>query len=139
MPSCPKCGNNVDATMSFCPKCGTALNISTPSQGAPKGNVQGKQVTPKYAAEVEIQEKNDYGFVKYLVGGLILIVVGIFAILDLTGSISASGQDIAILLVLIGIIIIIGAIYVTTPLRKYLQHLINRPKKEPAKTQLQLL
>ena len=134
MPYCPKCGNKVDETMAFCPKCGTALKDATPSQAAPESEKQEKQEKHENPANVEIQEKNQYGFVSYLIGGLILIIVGVFAILDLTSRFSASGQDVAIMLIIIGIIIIIGAVYVTTPVRKYFQHLISHPKKEPANT-----
>ena len=129
MPYCPKCGNNVDETMAFCPKCGTALKDTTPSQEAPESKEQEKQEKHENPANVEIQDKNQYGVVNYLISGLILIIVGIFAILDLTSHISASGQDIAFMLIIIGIIIIIGAIYVTTPVEKYFRHLISHPKK----------
>ncbi len=129
MPYCPKCGNNVDETMAFCPKCGTALS-TTPSQAAPESADQEKQEKHENPANVEIQEKNQYGFVNYLIAGLILIIVGIFAILVLTSHFSASGQNIAIVLIIIGIIIIIGAIYVFTPVTKYLRHLISHPKND---------
>ncbi|MGA3289104.1 MAG: zinc ribbon domain-containing protein [Candidatus Bathyarchaeia archaeon] len=132
MPYCLKCGNNVDETMAFCPKCGAALKSTTPSEVVPESEEQEKQEKHENPADVEIQDKNQYGFVRYLIAGLILIIVGVFAILDLTSRISASGQDIAIVLIIIGIIIIIGAIYVTTPVRKYLLHLISHTKKEPA-------
>jgi uncharacterized membrane protein YvbJ len=131
MPYCPKCGNNVDETMAFCPNCGTALKGTTPSQAAPESEEQEKQEKHENPADVEIQDKNQYGFVRYLIGGLILIIVGVFAILDLTSHISASGQDVALLLIIIGIIIIIGAIYVTAPVRKYFRHLISHPKNSP--------
>ena len=134
MPYCPKCGNNVDETMAFCPKCGTAIKGTTPSQAAPESEEQEKQKKHENPSDAEIQDKNQYGFVKHLVGGLILIIVGVFAILDLTSHISASGQDVAIVLIIIGMIIIIGALYVTTPVRNYFLHLIRHPKKEPANT-----
>ena len=129
MQYCPKCGNNVDETMAFCPKCGNTLKATTPSQESPSNEKQEKQQKQKNAANLEIQDKNKYGFVNYLISGLILVVLGLFAILELTSHISASGQSISILLVIIGIIIIIGAIYVNTPVEKYLKHLISRPKK----------
>jgi hypothetical protein len=54
--------------------------------------------------------------------------------MDLTSRLLSSGQIIAIMLVIIGIIIISGAIYVITPVEKYFQHLISHPKKAPANT-----
>ena len=135
MPYCPKCGNNVDETMAFCPKCGTALKDTTPSQAAPESEEQEKQEKPENPADSRnSRKKNQYGFVNYLIGGLILIIVAVFAILYLTSRFLASGQDIAIMLIIIGIIIIIGAIYVHTPVEKYFRQLISHPKKEPVKT-----
>ncbi|MGD0995426.1 MAG: zinc ribbon domain-containing protein [Candidatus Bathyarchaeia archaeon] len=128
MPYCPKCGNKVDETMAFCPNCGTALKRTTPSQAPPESEEQEKQEKPENPANVEIQEKNQYGFVNFLIGGLIMTVVGAFAILYLTNPVFASGQTLAIMLIIIGIIIIIGAIYVTTPVEKYFRHLISHPK-----------
>jgi uncharacterized membrane protein YvbJ len=125
MPYCPKCGSTVDETMAFCPKCGTALKVTTPSQAAPESEEQEKHENP---ANAEIKEKNQYGFVNFLIGGLILIIVGVFAILVLSSRFIASGQDVAIILIIIGIIIIIGAVYVHTPVEKYFRHLISHPK-----------
>jgi uncharacterized membrane protein YedE/YeeE len=120
--------------MDFCPNCGTTLKGTTASQEVTESNEQDKTMKQEILADAEIREKNQYGFVRYLIAGLILCIVGISAILDLTGHISASGQDVAFMLIIIGIIIIIGAIYVTTPVRKYFSHLISHPKKEPANT-----
>jgi uncharacterized membrane protein YvbJ len=128
MPYCPKCGNNVDETMTFCPKCGTALKDKIPSQEASNKEKEEMQEKHENPANVEIQEKNQYGFVNFLISGLVLIIVAVFAILDLTSRFIASGQDIAIMLIIIGIIIIIGAIYVHTPVEKYFRHLISHPK-----------
>jgi uncharacterized membrane protein YvbJ len=131
MSYCPKCGNNVDETMVFCPKCGTALKSPAPSPAATPNEEPEKKEKYENPATVEIRDKNQYGVVTYLISGLILIIVGVFAILDLTSSISASGQDVAIMLITIGIIIIIGAIYVSTPVDQYLRHLISHPKNSP--------
>ena len=127
MPYCPKCGNNVDETTAFCPKCGNSTRSTTPtqptqtpaeSQPAPESEKQEKQEKPENPTDAKIRvknEKNQYGFVNYLIGGLILIIVGVFAIIFLTSRFLESGQDVAILLIIIGMIIIIGAIYVHTP------------------------
>lgn len=128
MPYCPKCGSNVDETMAFCPKCGTALKVTIPSPEAPESEKEEKQEKHENPANVEIQEKNQYGFVNFLIGGLVLIIVGVFAILVLSSRFIASGQDVAIMLIVIGIIIIIGAVYVHTPVEKYFRHLISHPK-----------
>jgi uncharacterized membrane protein YvbJ len=134
MPSCPKCGNHIEETMAFCPTCGTALKITTPSQAEPESKKQEKQENHENPANLEIQQKNQDGVINYLVTGLVLITVGVFAILDLTSRFLTSGQDIAIMLIIIGIITITGAVYVITPIEKYFQHLISHPKKAPANT-----
>src|SRR5208282_3645919 len=72
MPYCPKCGSNVDETMTFCPKCGTTLKDTTPSPAAPESKEQEKQEKPEKPANAETQDKNQYGFVYFLIGGLIL-------------------------------------------------------------------
>jgi uncharacterized membrane protein YvbJ len=132
MPSCPKCGNNIDETMFFCPRCGTALKTAPPIQAEPESKKTEKQEEHENPPIVEIQDKNQYGMVNYLISGTILIILGVFAILFLTSRFLATGENIAIMLVIIGIVIIIGAVYVTTPIEKYFQHLTSRPKKAPA-------
>jgi uncharacterized membrane protein YvbJ len=116
MSYCPKCGNKVDETMVFCPQCGTSLKGAAPSQTTP---------VPNYAINDKVeknkkQEKSEHGFIGYLIGGLILITIGIFSILDLTNSSLTSGQDLAIMLFIIGIIIIVGAVYIALTSRKWL-------------------
>ncbi len=52
-------------------------------------------------------------------GGLIFITIGVFALLDLTRSSALnSSQDLAGMLLTIGAIIIIGAVYMTIKGRK---------------------
>ena len=129
MSYCPKCGNKVDETMAFCPRCGTSLKAPTPGQPAPpqlyqrnekaeKNEKQEKQEKNQHPEKTEKQEKNEHGFVGYLVGGLILIIIGVFSLLDLSGTHFTSG-DFAIMLLLIGIIIIIAAVYVAMTSRKH--------------------
>jgi hypothetical protein len=63
-------------------------------------------------------EKGEAGFIGYLIGGLILITLGLFSVLQLSGYFSDTGQSWAIMLLIIGIIIIIGAIYIALVARK---------------------
>ena len=120
MPYCPKCGNKVDETMAFCSACGTPLKGAVASQ--PARNCEEKQ------EKHESLQKGEYGFVGYLIGGLILITIGAFTILDLTSNGLASGQELVTMLIIIGFIIIGGALYVVTPTRKFFRQLIIRPK-----------
>ena len=130
MSYCPKCGNKVDETMAFCPRCGTSLKDTSPGQPIPppsqptrridekseKNEKHEKQERPEKG---EKQEKGEAGFIGYLIGGLILITLGLFSVLQISGYFSVdSGQIWPIMLLIIGIIIIIGAVYVALVARK---------------------
>lgn len=120
MPYCPKCGNKIEGTMFFCPTCGIAL------KGAAANSATPYCVTEKQ----EKTQKGEYGFVGYIISGLILITLGSFAILDLTSNGAGAGQDLILMLVITGLIITVGAVYVATPARKFIRQLIIRPKKQ---------
>ena len=127
MSYCPKCGNKVDETMTFCPKCGAPLKVEAPVQAAPapapqrgekaeKGEKQEKQEKQE-PEKGEKHEKGEFGFVGWLVGGLILILIGFFALLRFAGYLT-SETSWALVLLIIGVIIIIGSVYLTTMARK---------------------
>jgi hypothetical protein len=131
MSYCPKCGNKVDDTMVFCPRCGASLKDTVPTgQPAPtqpyprryekseKNEKQEKQTNRDRPEKGEKNEKGEAGFIGYLIGGLILITLGLFSVLQLSGYFSDTGQSWAIMLLIIGIIIIIGAIYIALVARK---------------------
>jgi rRNA maturation protein Nop10 len=125
MSFCPKCGNKVDENMVFCPHCGTSLKAATPSPPAPvqpyrrKDEKSEKNEKQEKQEKGESQEKGETGFIGYLIGGLILITFGLFSVLQLSGFFTVdSGQSWAIMLLIIGIIIIFGAIYVAMGARK---------------------
>ena len=133
MSYCPVCGNKVDETMAFCPRCGSSLKATSSGQPVPtpvqpyqrrnekseKNEKQEKQERPERGEKGEKQEKGETGFIGYLIGGLILITLGLFSVLQLSGYFTVnSGQSWAIMLLIIGVIIIIGAIYVAMGARK---------------------
>ena len=130
MSYCPKCGNKVDETMVFCPHCGASLKGTptiqpTPTQRYPrnekseKNEKQEKQTNRDRPEKAENQEKGERGFVGFLIGGLILITFGLFSVLQLSGYFGTnSGQNWALMLLVIGVIIILGAIYVALVARK---------------------
>lgn len=130
MSYCRKCGNKIDETMTFCPRCGASLKGTPTGQPAPaqpyprdekseKNEKQEKQEKRDHSEKSEKQEKGEQGFIGYLIGGLILITLGLFSVLQLSGYFTAdSGQSWAIMLLIIGVIIIIGAIYVALVARK---------------------
>jgi len=133
MSYCPKCGNKVDETMAFCPRCGASLKVATQGQPIPpsaqpyrrrdekseKNEKQEKQEKNQSSQRNEKQEKAETGFIGYLIGGLILITLGLFSVLQISGYFNVnSGQSWAVMLLVIGLIIIIGAIYVALLARR---------------------
>ena len=122
MSYCPKCGNEVNETMAFCPRCGTTLKGPPTDQTAPSQpntlEKEDKKEKNQHPEKSEKQEKTEQGFIGYLIGGLVLITIGVFALLELSGYFRDSGQGLAIMLLVIGIIVIIGAIYVALTSRK---------------------
>ena len=128
MAYCQKCGNKVEENMAFCPRCGASLrdaqmDQSIPSQSYRRRNEKSekneKQEKNNQPEKGEKQEKGERGFIGYLIGGLILIIIGLFSVLQLSGYFTVNSQQSwAIMLLIIGIIIIIGAIYMTMGARK---------------------
>ena len=120
MSYCPKCGNKIEDTMTFCPRCGFSLKGVPPPPTQPRRDEKAEKNEKNEKNENrEKQEKGERGFLGYLIGGLILITFGLFSVLQLTGALPDSGQNWAYLLLAIGIIIIIGAVYVALTARKH--------------------
>ncbi|HXX87059.1 MAG TPA: zinc ribbon domain-containing protein [Candidatus Acidoferrum sp.] len=124
MPNCPKCGADVDEKMVFCPKCGAALQTQQPADWRERRREirnewrerrrQMKQQRHENekgeAAGWEKTEKHEYFLIGPLIGGLILIFLGIALYLVLVGGAGAEALW-ASFLVVVGLIIIVGAIY----------------------------
>ncbi|NLB75911.1 MAG: zinc ribbon domain-containing protein [Crenarchaeota archaeon] len=117
MSFCPKCGNKVDESMAFCPHCGASLKGTPPPVQPYRRNEKAEKKEKNEHREK--QEKGERGFVGYLIGGLILITIGLFSVLQLSNALPDTGQNWAIMLLIIGIIIIIGAIYIALTARKH--------------------
>jgi cation transport ATPase len=130
MPYCPKCGNDVDETMTFCPRCGASLKMEAPVQAspapqAPRRNEKAEKHEKREKQEkrepegAEKHEKGEYGFIGWLIGGLILIFIGAMAFLNIHYHFVTSTVGWALFLLVIGVIIIIAAIYFATTARKH--------------------
>jgi F0F1-type ATP synthase assembly protein I len=133
MSYCQKCGSKVREEMSFCPNCGAALKAVQPTAAAPpapsRAEKEEKREKHEKGEKREKEEKDqrekrektekhekrgyEYGFAGTLVGGLILILLGLMFYIALTTTIGW-GVIGAFCAVIIGIIIIIGAIYAAT-------------------------
>ena len=124
MSYCPKCGNKVDDTMVFCPRCGAPLKgapVGQPASSQPyprrdekseKNEKQEKNEKRGNPEKTEKPEKGEHGFIGFLIGGLVLITFGLFSVLQISGYFKNVGQSWAVMLLIIGVIIIGGAVYV---------------------------
>ena len=123
MSYCPKCGNEINETMAFCPHCGTTLKGPSTDQTVPSQTntleKEEKKEKNQQPEKSEKQDKTEPSFIGYLIGGLVLITIGVFALLELSGDFRSSGQGFAVMLFIIGIIVIIGAIYIALTSRKH--------------------
>jgi divalent metal cation (Fe/Co/Zn/Cd) transporter len=79
-------------------------------------------------------ERTDFSFIRYLVGGLILVTVGVSAILELTNPAISSGNYLAIMLLAVGLILICGAVYYAFAGRKRVHSSVleERTEKKPS-------
>jgi hypothetical protein len=140
MQYCPKCGNEVDDAATFCLNCGTQLKGAAPSQTPPTEPNEGREK----AGENAQKEKNEYpevagkqkkvehAFIYFLAEGLILITIAVFAMFELTNPALMSGQYLAIMLVIIGLIVVLAAVYAVFSGRKSFS---SKPSNEPEEKQ----
>jgi hypothetical protein len=115
--------------MAFCPRCGASLKIAPPTAPAPpqpygqRGEKSEKNEKQEKNQNREKSEKNleksEHGFVGYLIGGAVLIIIGAFALLNLSYPQYVSSTTWAVMVMLIGIVIIIAAVYLALTLKKH--------------------
>lgn len=135
MPTCPKCGSRVREGMNFCPNCGADLKVPTPSTpttaevpstAAPspaqptyrpeKAEKQEKEEREEKQEKGEREhryEKRESNFMGPLIGGIVLILVGLLLYWVITASLRVEIFG-ALFFMIIGIVIVIGAIYAIT-------------------------
>ncbi|MFZ1039377.1 MAG: zinc ribbon domain-containing protein [Candidatus Bathyarchaeia archaeon] len=112
MSNCPRCGEKATEEMTFCPKCGASLRTVQPQAEARTTTYRRREKEEKEekGEKREKHEKRQYSFIGPLIGGLILIFIGLTSYLEITGL--AERRVVwAFLFVLIGLVIIIGAVY----------------------------
>ena len=135
MPYCPKCGNKVEENMTFCPRCGAPLKMEgqpqaaqiPPAQSASpqppmrnekaeKGEKQEKHQQPEKG---EKHEKGGFGFVGFLIAGIVVVLLGVLAFVRVQyPNILTGGMESALILLLIGLAIIIVGVYVAMMARR---------------------
>jgi len=130
MPECKKCGYKVEEEMSFCPKCGAPLKAEAVSAEQPsttaahyrveKEEKHEKREKGEKREKEEKHEKGEYSFIGPLVGGIVLIIIGLMSYLQITGVIDRVAREIlwAFFIIIIGILLIFGAIYAMTTARR---------------------
>jgi hypothetical protein len=132
MPECKKCGYKVKEEMSFCPNCGAPLRETTatapppPPAPAPPTHIkyekEEKHEKQEKGEKGEKHEKGEYAFIGPLIGGIVLIIIGLISYLQVTRVINevTIGALWAFFIVIVGLLLIFGAIYaMTTARRRY--------------------
>jgi hypothetical protein len=124
MSSCPKCGAKIREGMNFCPSCGASLKaeqapaqpVSPPPLVAEKAEKHEKQEKGQRPEKMEKEERHEvrhYSWIGPFTGGLILLFAGLALYFAVTATLRLEVIG-ALFFVLIGIIIIVGAIYAAT-------------------------
>jgi uncharacterized membrane protein YvbJ len=101
---CPKCGTKNDDTADFCVKCGASLQT---------GTVASRRYERR-KAEQECFGLPHGGAIAGIIIGAIILLWGISMLLQQTGVIAATLNFWYVIIIVIGILIIAGAIYKTT-------------------------
>ncbi len=121
MPNCPKCNSKVTEAMSFCPNCGASLKAAPPPAPAPapappvrqekqEKQEKGEKGEKREPEKGEKHEKQGVGLLGPVIGGIVLIMLGIMAYLSIAQP-SIQPMLGAYFLVIIGIVVLIAAIY----------------------------
>jgi len=128
---CPKCGNKVEEGMAFCPRCGASLKMEPTTAPSPPPASPMRQEKAEKGEKNEKQEKQQpekgekhesrFGFLGFLVGGLILLLIGAVALVSWANpGLFSGGLGVSVTLLLIGFIIIIVGVYVATVARRHM-------------------
>jgi len=107
---CPKCGTMNDDAAEFCVKCGANLRT---------GTYESRRYERR-RAEAECFGLPHGGAIVGLAIGIIIILWGFFALVQQTGLISASPDLWYVVVIVVGILLIAGAVY-----------RMNRPRPAP--------
>lgn len=98
---CPKCGNQNDDFAEFCVKCGASLQTGTISS----------RIRERRKAEQECFGLPHGGAIAGIIIGAIVLLWGISMLLQQTGFIAESFEFWYIIIIVIGILLVAGAIY----------------------------
>ena len=101
---CPKCGTQNDDTAEFCTKCGASLQTKTDSY----------RRRERRKAEQECFGLPHGGAIAGIVLGAIVLLWGISMLLQQTGIITTSINFWYIIIIVVGVLIVAGALYKMT-------------------------
>jgi cation transport ATPase len=117
--------------MTFCPRCGASLKVETtakpaaPSQPSYQRNEKAekqekgeKQEKNQSHEKGEKHEKGEFGFIGWLIGGLILIFMGAMYFINMQYRWVNTAMGWALFLLVIGVVIIVVGVYVSMNARK---------------------
>ncbi len=111
LPFCSKCGNEVNEKMEYCPKCGASLKIEkTYRETHEKQEKQEKHEKHEKDEKGEKHEKGERSLLWALLGGIVILVIGALSIITTFLGIRDPWRG-AFFLVILGVIIVIFAIY----------------------------
>ncbi|MCW4009323.1 MAG: zinc ribbon domain-containing protein [Candidatus Bathyarchaeota archaeon] len=127
MSYCPKCGNKVDEKMTFCPRCGAALKMEAAATPAPPPTYRknekaekaekGEKNEKNEPEKGEKHEKGEFGYISWLIGGIVVIVIGLLAYARAVNFIRSEFEG-PVMLLIIGVVIIIVAVWLSTMARR---------------------
>ena len=114
MPYCLKCGAQVVDTVTFCPNCGTRLKDASAEASTPAPSPEqkasasegGKPAKTEPVLKFRTHTKRNFGFLKYLDAGLILITFALYAIFEISNPRMAMGINLTLMLLTMGLIVI---------------------------------
>lgn len=106
------------------------MKAEAPARAAPRNEKAEKQEKGEKQEKHEKQEsekgekheKGEFGFIGWLIGGLVLIFIGAMAFLNVYYHFANTAVGWALILLVIGVIIIIAAIYFAMTARKRSPH-----------------
>ncbi|MCW4054571.1 MAG: zinc-ribbon domain-containing protein [Candidatus Bathyarchaeota archaeon] len=98
---CPKCGTQNDDSAEFCVKCGASMQT---------GTIFSRR-RERRRAEQECFGLPHGGAIAGIVFGIIILIWGITMLLQQTGIIAATIEFWYVIIIIIGILIVAGAIY----------------------------
>jgi hypothetical protein len=124
--------------MSFCPNCGAPLKEAATATPQPSARAQAPSPAPtthvrhekeekrekrekeEKGEKREKHEKGEYGWIGPFIGGIVLIIIGLASYLEVTGIVSPVTRGIvwAFFIIIVGLLLIFGAIYAMTMARR---------------------